>query len=137
MHSWVRFKLHLINYQEHTVADFPWSHEKFSQSCCRISIFITFIIMHHLGLAKLLVMTELIVRPLPILVRHTRYKMTNRQTTIPDQTWELTLVSHGNNNNNKNNPQPNSPRRGCPSVMKFCMWPSVTKRIRLHPSNIF
>jgi hypothetical protein len=30
-------------------------------------------------------------------------------------------------------PHPNSPRRGCPKILKFCMRPSVTKRIRLRP----
>ena len=58
------------------------------------------------------------------------------QTPIPGQTWELTLFSHGNNNKKKNkkkNPHPNSPRRVCAMVLKFCMRPSDTKRIRLHP----
>ena len=30
-----------------------------------------------------------------------------------------------------------SPRRFCPRVLKFCMGPSVTKRISLHPLFIF
>ena len=51
------------------------------------------------------------------------------QTPIPGQTWKLTLLSRGNK---KNKPHPNYPRRGCPRVLKFWMWPSVTKRIRLH-----
>ena len=56
------------------------------------------------------------------------------QTPITGQTWELTLLSCGNKKkrNKNNNPHPNSPRRGCPRVLKFCMRPSVTKRISLH-----
>ena len=56
------------------------------------------------------------------------------QTPTLGQTWELTLLSPGNKNRNKkNDPHPNSPIRGLIRVMKFCMWPSVTKIIRLHP----
>ena len=60
------------------------------------------------------------------------------QTPIPGQTWELTLLSRGNERkkkkkNNNKNPHLNSPRRGCVRGLKFCMRPSVTIRIRLHP----
>jgi hypothetical protein len=57
------------------------------------------------------------------------------QTPIQGQTWLLTLFSRSNNNHKKkkNDPHPNSPRRGGARGLKFCMRPSVTKRIRLHP----
>jgi hypothetical protein len=55
------------------------------------------------------------------------------QTPMPGQTWDLTLFSYGNKK--KKNPHPNSPRRCCARVLKCCMWPSDTKRIRLHSIN--
>ena len=58
------------------------------------------------------------------------------QTPIPGQTWELTLLSRGQNKNKKK-PHLNSPRRGCARGLKFCMRLSVTKRIRLHPEQNF
>ena len=61
------------------------------------------------------------------------------QTHTPGQTWELTLLSCGNKKKkkkkNNNNPHPNSTRRGCSRVLTFCMLPSVTKRIGLHPKQ--
>jgi hypothetical protein len=58
------------------------------------------------------------------------------QNHTPGETWELTLLSHGTKNKkNMNDPHPNSPRRGCARVLKFCMQPTVTKRIGLYPKN--
>ena len=63
------------------------------------------------------------------------------QTPTPGETWELTLLSRGNKKNKKknkkkkNDPHLNSPRRDCARILKFCMRPSVTKRIRLHPKK--
>ena len=59
------------------------------------------------------------------------------QTPIPGQTWELTLLSRGKNKNKNKNPHLNSARWACPRVIKFCVRPSVTKRIRLHPLQKF
>ena len=41
------------------------------------------------------------------------------QTPIPGKIWELTLLSRCNKNKNNKNPHSNSPRRGCPRVLKF------------------
>ena len=58
----------------------------------------------------------------------------NCQNPIPGQTWELTLFSRGNKKKKKNNKHhPNSTRRGYPRDMKFCIRPSITKRIRWNP----
>jgi hypothetical protein len=57
------------------------------------------------------------------------------QTPTPGEIWELTLLLRGKKNKKRNDPPLNSPRRDCAWVLKFCMWPSVIKRIRLHPKQ--
>ena len=44
------------------------------------------------------------------------------QTPNAFKNWELTLLSLGNKNKNKNNPYLISHRRGCPSVVNICVW---------------
>jgi hypothetical protein len=41
------------------------------------------------------------------------------QTPTPGESWELTLLSHGNKK--KNDPHLNSPRTGCRMVSNFSM----------------
>ena len=97
-------------------------------------------VLHEVSLTYMLVM----LLPFLKFCKHPGQHKTKRmhvklycQTPTPGETWELTLLSRGNKNNknNKNNPHLNSPRRDCARVLKFCMRPSETKKIRLHPKK--